>query len=49
MHSGILEHQIDTKLHEALEDADLGVGGSLMDAIVSVDVLHEWFHSRSDQ
>ena len=30
--------QIDTELHEALEDLDLGIGGGLMNAVVAMDI-----------
>ena len=44
MDASISQLQIDTKLHEALEDLDLRVGGSLMDAVVAVDVNQQWVH-----
>lgn len=45
MRTGILEVQIDTKLHKALEDLDLRVGSSLMNTVVTMDVLKERVHA----
>ena len=38
MHASISKLQIDTELHEALEDLDLGIGGGLMNAVVAMDI-----------
>ena len=42
--SSIFQVQINTKLHKALENLNLRIGGSLMDAIVAMLVLNEWIH-----
>ena len=42
--SRILQVEIHTKLHETLEHFDLGVRGSLMDAIIAVNILHQRIH-----
>ena len=38
--------QIDTELHEALEDLDLGISRGLMNAVVAVDIDREWVHAN---
>ena len=40
----ILQVEINTELHEALEHFDLGVSGSLMDAVIAINVLHQRIH-----
>ena len=52
MNSGILLLKIYTEGHEALEDVDLRGGSSLMDAVVTIDILkvriHLLFHQKPD-
>lgn len=38
--------QIDTELHEALEDLDLGISRGLMNTVVAVDIDREWVHAN---
>ena len=43
--ASVSQLQIDTELHKAFEDLDLGIGGSLMNAVVAVDIDREWVHA----
>ena len=38
--------QIDTELHEALEDLDLRISCGLMNTVVAVDIDREWVHAN---
>ena len=43
--ASVSQLQIDTELHKAFEDLDLRIGGSLMNAVVAVDIDREWVHA----
>ena len=41
VHTGVLQVKIYAKLHEDLKHVHLGVGGSLVDAVISVNIHQE--------